>query len=359
MLLVCSMVSAYSYGQETGNITFPDSSGNGNKAASCGSGCCCGRNGQAPLGVMTDHIHEKGTWMLSYTYMDMHMQGNRIGSANASDNTIYQHYMMAPENMTMQMHMAMLMYGVTDGLTLMAMGGFAIYNMSMNMSMPGMVMTPGNMTMRSMSSGITDTRLYGLFNCSGKDDHRTILSLGVNMPTGPVTATGTTMFGADQRVSYDMQPGTGSYSLLPGITYVREQGLFSYGADAGADIKLDNNSLGYRFGNVYHASVWAGYRFLPFVSGSLRAEGVRADKLMGSDPVVSISAYENIDPTTDPKNYGGTTMSLYAGLNFHTMKPALAKFNLLVEYGVPVYQDLNGTQMSLKSNLLAGLQYSF
>ena len=356
MLLVCSMVCAYGYAQETA-VPAPD-----NKAEACTTGCCCDQSNQAPLGIMTDHIHKKGEWMLSYTYMDMMMQGNRTGTANADDNTVYKSYGMAPETMTMQMHMAMLMYGVTDRLTLMAMGGYSVYNMNMNMSnnmpyMPGMSM--GQMTMQSMSSGFTDTRVSALYNFSNKATQRIIGSLGINMPTGTIMATGTTMLGDNQRVPYDMQPGTGSFGIVPGITYVRTYTAFSFGADAGADVKLNKNSIGYKDGNVYHAGAWAGYKFLPFVTGSLRAEYVNTGKITGSDPQIAIPIFEANDPTANTANYGGQWVNVYAGLNFHINKPMWSKFSLLMEYGLPVYQNLNGVQSALHGTALAGLQYSF
>ena len=52
-------------------------------------------------------------------------------------------------------------------------------------------------------------------------------------------------------------------------------------------------------------------------------------------------------------------MNVYLGVNFYMMKPVLEHFRIMAEYGMPVYQNLNGTQMALKANLLAGLQYSF
>ncbi len=354
LLLLCGISFARSYGQ-TSNITAGDS------ANSCSGICGCAGDTQAPLGIMTDHIHSKGKWMVTYTYVNTMMNGNNIGTTKASDNTVYKNYMMAPETMTMQMHMVMAMYGVTDRLTLMAMGGFMLTDMSMNMSsmmhMPGMTM--GDMTMLSSSSGFSDTRLSALYNFSGSATRRIIGSLGIGLPTGTIKATGTTMLGDNQRLPYDMQTGTGSVSIAPGITYAFKYRKLYWGADAGADVKMNYNSLGYKFGNLYHASAWAGYSFLPFLSGTLRAEGVYTGKISGSDPASAIPVYETNDPTANTANYGGQVGNVYAGLNFYSMKRVLEHFRVMVEYGIPVYQNLNGTQMALKSNILAGLQYSF
>lgn len=363
MLLLCAanLLAIHGFSQDTNTSQINATDNN----KSCGDGiCCCAGNSQAPLGVMTDHIHNKGTWMLTYTYENTLLQGNNIGTAKASDNEVYKNYMMAPETMSMQMHMVMAMYGVTDKLTVMAMGGYMANNMSMNMSsagmtMPGMVMPLGSMSMQSTSSGITDTKVYGLYNFSNNTDQRIIGSLAISIPTGSNNATGTTMLGDNQRLAYDMQLGTGSYSIDPDITYARKYGLFYWGADAGADIKLNYNSLGYKDGNIYHATAWAGYRFLPFLSATFRAEDVHTNTISGYDPIINNPIYQENDPTTRTGNYGGECINTYVGLNFYLMKPVLDHFRIMAEYGVPVYQNLNGTQMALKSNLLAGLQYSF
>ena len=368
LLFICSMVATHGYAQQTGEEQGIKIDNTKNDE-SCTGYCGCAGNTQAPLGAMTDHIHQKGTWMLSYTFMSAMMSGNNIGADKVSDNTVYKNYMMAPETMTMQMHMLMAMYGVTDRLTVMAMGGYMVNNMKMNMDSKGgymfmngswMYMPAGtNMGMQTTSSGITDTKVSALYNFSGIDAQRIIGSIGISLPTGSIKETGTTILGDNQRLAYDMQTGTGSVSINPDITYARKYGQFYWGANAGADVKLNYNSVGYKDGNVYHVTAWAGYQFLPFVSATLRGEDVHADMISGADPVVANEIYQENDPTTKTSNYGGTWMNVYAGLNFYLMKPVLEHFRIMAEYGMPVYQNLNGTQMALKSNLLAGLQYSF
>ena len=40
-----------------------------------------GASSHAPVGVMGDHHHKVGEWMLSYRYMAMEMEGNLDGGA--------------------------------------------------------------------------------------------------------------------------------------------------------------------------------------------------------------------------------------------------------------------------------------
>ena len=133
MLLGCC-ISVHSYGQQAGTVaTLNDT------AASVPCNCNCSTS---PLGIMTGHVHGRGEWMLAYTYQDTRMQGNRSGTTKISDNDVYSRYTMAPEKMSMQMHMLMGMYSITDRLSLMATTGFTISNMSMNMAAMSMPISP-------------------------------------------------------------------------------------------------------------------------------------------------------------------------------------------------------------------------
>jgi hypothetical protein len=89
----------------------------------------------APIGIMGDHVHEKGEVMVSYRYMNMNMQGSRLSGEAISENTIVTTIpnrffgvpgqpptlRIVPTEMTMEMHMFGLMYAPSDGVTLMTM----------------------------------------------------------------------------------------------------------------------------------------------------------------------------------------------------------------------------------------------
>ena len=84
----------------------------------------------APIGVMGDHNHKAGEWMLSYRYGFMEMDGNRDGTDDLSSAEVLADFMVAPVDMTTQMHMFGLMYGVTDRLTVMSMGSYVRKSMN-------------------------------------------------------------------------------------------------------------------------------------------------------------------------------------------------------------------------------------
>lgn len=206
---------------------------------------CCRPDAFAPAGVMTDHVHDKGDFSIAYSYMDMAMQGNQIGTKAVSDATIFNTYMMVTNRMNMQMHMLMPMYGVTDRFTLMAMLSYNVNNMSMHMvpmqsmmNMPGMTMADyNNMPTTMKSSGLGDTKIYALYNVLPACNSRLVAGMGLSLPTGSINAKGATMQSTNDVLPYSMQLGTGTYNLLPSLVYVGQGIHLSWGAAFNANIK--------------------------------------------------------------------------------------------------------------------------
>ena len=89
----------------------------------------------APSGIMGDHLHAKGGLMVSFRYMNMAMDGNISGSESVSNETVYNSYMVAPQEMDMQMYMLGIMYAPSDKLTLMMMQNYVSKDMDLTARM--------------------------------------------------------------------------------------------------------------------------------------------------------------------------------------------------------------------------------
>ena len=104
---------------------------NGEGAAMVGNTAPVAADSHAPIGVMGDHMHDAGEWMVSYRYMNMEMEGNRNGTDRVSPEAIVSgsanpfappaNLRVVPTEMTMEMHMLGAMYAPSDDVTLMAM----------------------------------------------------------------------------------------------------------------------------------------------------------------------------------------------------------------------------------------------
>ena len=326
---------------------------------------CSPRPGyHAPMGVMIDHAHIKGAWMVSYRYMSMNMQGNLMGADRISDEKVYQSYLMAPDKMAMNMHMLMIMYGVSDRITVMGMVNYISKSMDMSMMMNGghsgsmnMNMSQTEMHDHLTTGGLGDIQLYGLYKLLDGDKHEILLNAGLNIPAGSISRKGNSLLGESHKYSYSMQTGTGTFSVLPGITYTGNGRSYFWGTQLSSDIKTGRNSSGYKWGNELGMTGWLARNWNDWLSSSIRISGRATGKIKGFDREIAI--FRTSDPDADVNNSGGQRINAYVGINFVIPSGILTGNRIGLEYGLPVYQNLNGIQMSSKGLINAGWQYAF
>jgi nitrous oxide reductase accessory protein NosL len=303
------------------------------------------------------HTHPAGMFMASYKYMHTDMSGLRDGTTSVPIGNVIPMmgtkygYMMAPTSMTMDMHMLMLMYGLTDRLTVMGMTNYQDNAMDMVMNM-GMGM--GNKREPTMrTSGMGDTELRGIY----KITDYLVGSLGVSIPTGNITEDFTTM-GMKFRAPYDMQLGSGTADLKPALTYsdLSSDAAWNWGGQAAYTNHLGRNNAGYSLGDSVKLTSWL-QRALGPASTWVRLAYSNTGRIVGRDkqiqrildPVMGAPS-----PDADPNNYGGTRLDGFVGVSF-----AKGPFSIGVEGGVPLYQNLNGLQLETDWFLTAGLQVMF
>lgn len=327
--------------------------------------CDCTTKDLSPSDVMFGHEHGKGKWKISYRYMSMMMEGKLKGSNTVDDNFVFNNYIMSPQRMQMDMHMLMGMYGFTNKFSVMVMMNYASIKMDMlglagtTMQMDGrtMVMTANSTNMSSKSSGLGDTKLYGVYALINHTIHHFFLSAGISIPTGSIMMKGSAndIMYANVRYPYMMQLGSGSVDFMPAVTYLLKKNKTSASVEIGSVVRPFNNSLNYHLGNEYKCTIWLAHKWFPWVSSSLRVEANSVESITGKDE----SLYETIEPSAFNNNYGGRNLNGFVGINFYVNKSFLKNNKFSVEYGLPVYQNVNGVQLDEKSAVYAGWLISF
>ena len=329
--------------------------------ASCDLSCHCIRN-VTPAGVMISHVHPKNEWMVSYRYMQMGMGTPIQGSTSISELDVYNAYLAYSPSMLMDMHMVMGMVGLSDKFTIMGMLHY-IQN-----SMPMEMFTDKNDThshshgdlhssMVMQSSGIGDTKLHALYGIIKTNTTQLVLSVGTSLPTGSLQQKGLSddMFYAGSRLPYMMQLGSGTWDALPGITFVTQKSKWAFSGQIQGIVRFNKNKIGYRFGNETSATTWLGYNWWKGFGSSVRLEGTWAGKIEGLDN--TIYAYNEIAANTN--NYGGTRLQGLVGLSYQFEEGFVTDHRLAVEYGLPIYQQLNGIQNKSNQTWMASWSYSF
>lgn len=324
----------------------------------------------APIGVMADHFHKKGEWMMSYRFMSMPMEGNLLGSNNISPDeivtTIPNRFFgnpgqpptlrIVPNKMTMDMHMLGLMYAPTDRITLMGMINYLSNDMDHTTYQGGMGTTVlGEFTTKT--SGLGDSSLSALVSLHDAESAKIHAIVGVSIPTGDIEKRDDILTPMNMRptvrVPYPMQLGSGSWDPIVGASYSGFGHRFGWGGQWTSKFRISDNDEDYQLGDEHRLTGWLSYSFVDSVSASFRLAYLDRGDISGMDPSIMGPVQ-----TADPSRQGGTRLDAGVGLNI-AGQGGLYGWRVALEYMLPVEQDLNGPQLETDSLLTLGIQKSW
>ena len=303
----------------------------------------------APSGIMGDHLHPKGGFMVSLRYMYMNMNGNLQNNKSISDEVIFKDYMIAPQKMNMQMYMLGLMYAPSDKITLMVMQNFIKKNMDMKaMMMMNEMMVYNDFSTKS--DGLGDLHVSALIGLMSNNKNSIHINTGLSIPIGSIENTDNTPMMQNAKLPYAMQLGSGTFDFLLGATYKGMSENWSWGIQPLSIIRTGDNSEKYRLGNQFEINSWMAYNINNNISSSIRLSGQTVGKIKGEDPQLN----PMMAPTANKNNYGGETVNSAVGLNF-----LVPNINLLfgVEVEAPLYQNYNGIFMDEKWGVNSTIKY--
>ena len=317
----------------------------------------------APIGVMRDHTHSQGKWMLSYRFMHMSMNGHQDNTTSLSSSEVYQrqspsgeHYTSAADEMTMDMHMLGIMYAPTDKLTLMGMINYVEKNMKIVTSPHANSMGHGHMANHHgnhghSSSGLGNVTLSALYNILNTPQQKIHLNLGLTLPTAEVEEKMNDTF-----LPYGMQLGTGVFGLNLGATYTAKYDHFSWGAQAMKSLALeDENDAGFRYGDTFQFTTWIAAPVTRSLSLSARLNYRYQGDISGHYN----GPHNHNAPQHFQQNYGGHVLEIGLGANYVFQNEALRGHRVAIEILTPLIQDANGTGMDQDFSLIAGWQMAF
>ncbi|MCC7260045.1 MAG: hypothetical protein IT567_03340 [Alphaproteobacteria bacterium] len=307
----------------------------------------------APAGIMGDHVHPKGKWMLSYHHGRTARSGFKDGDGNVSDASVLTAYGEAATKMDMDMHMLEGMAGLTDRLTLMVMAEYMEMGMT-HRSLHGM----GHLHTMT-HSGWGDTKVTGVYQLAHKMEgsrmHVLNLNAGASLPTASTDEAFFNHHGERMHAPYNMQFGSGTVDPIIGLTYTGSQGDWGWGAQTLNTLRVGTNDEGYRQGNKYDANLWVSRRLSEMASVSLRLEGNHWGNVHGEDPQIPLGGIAG----SDPDGTGGDRIRAHAGFTLAAGEGALKGQSLGVEAGLPLYERFDGPQLSEDYSLTAKWKISF
>ncbi|QDV26385.1 transporter [Aureliella helgolandensis] len=313
----------------------------------------------APASLMGDHVHKPGEWMVEYKYMNMYMNGNRVGDQRLSDQDAIlwgatsdpvTNRGASPTEMTHEMHMLHLMRGYTENVTLYAMIMMPSITMDhirgpMNPAGAGTFFTTHN-------SGFGDTSFGALVRLYYDDDDDVILNLGGSAPTGRIFRISSlpTDGAMEQPLPYPMRLGSGTFNAKPGITWKRYFDFGSFGTQFQTDLPIGHNYRGYSVSDEFRLNNWYSHLLTENLSTSIRVENLWRTNYGGADPM----APDGLISTNVESFRGGYSLNLGLGC------AALLNAHLLnVEFVPTLYQNLNGIQLETDWTMAASWSKSF
>ena len=297
-----------------------------------------------PAGVMGDHTHHKGTFMVSYEYMNMISEGLQSGTSGLSNAEFFANtsYTTAPQRMDMEMHMLGFMKAPSETLTLMLMLPYKQNRMRSVMA------NDSEMNMRT--EGLGDVQLTALLSLGSKqkEDHTDYshVNLGLSIPTGEIDEESNNM-----TAGYAMQLGSGTYDLIGEYVRKYDYDMASIGFQSSGTLRLGKNSEDYKLGHKYHITTWASTSWSRRLSSSIRLQYKYEGQVDGSHADITMMT----NPTLDPANTGGQSITLGLGSNYLLGK-SKDSARLSIEYIYPLRQHFNGIQTQQTGTWLATIQ---
>lgn len=290
-------------------------------------------DGVAPAGIVGDRLVEAGALEFHYRFQTMGFEGIQLSTVPLFIDEVLDFYATTPFERSDRTYGVQLTYGLSDRLSLL--GTIAWLDKSRSL-------VNEEFFIETESSGVSDVAVEALFGVWDRNAVKVHLHGGVEIPVGAIDQRDDLLDANDQVLPYEMQLGTGSISIVPGITAQIQNGAGTVGAQVKGRIRVNDNDRDYRLGDEVEGGVWLDYRINRFFSINSGARFRSWGTIQGLDA--------EQDPTRDPGEdgvfSGGERVDMPLGLSIWMPEGTLAGHRLQVEYVFPVHQDYDAFRLT-------------
>lgn len=294
------------------------------------------------------HWHWEGDWMVGLSQMHLEQDGNLVGTTSVSNAQVLGQFPTIHTSMQMDMTMLMVMYGVTDDVTLNLMIPYT------SMSMPHL--NRAGQTFTTYSDGLGDISLTAITPLFDDYPHRIQVEGGLSFPTGQIDVRWPTPTNPNQLLEYPMQLGSGTVDLIGAMTYLGNTDSMNWGCQVRGLVHPYRNSRGWSPPDNLTVTGWVSPRVSDSFSPSVRLRGSTWGNVRGQDTELNPAANPNSDPTLQ----AGTRLDALLGVNFALgVNDEGHGHRFSVEGGVPIYQNLSGPQLRTRWMLSGAWNWTF
>ena len=330
-----------------------------------------------PIGVIGDHFHKKGEWMVSLRLANMEMKKNILnGNSISAENILKQpnpfskmpmmmkdsasmkmptSLSVIPKKMTMRMIMLGAMYAPSDKITLMGMVMFNDKEMTLD-THQGMMARNYLGSFETSSSDLSKISLSLLFNLHKGDSSKWHSIFGLEKSVGDNSEKGLVLNPMNMKATitlpYGMQSGDKALRLITGLNNVRSIGNFILGNQLLVKKVIDEKDWNY--GDEFEYNLWFQGSFNEKASYSFRLNYKDQDSIDGSDMAIMAPVQ-----TANPLNYGGEVINFGIGINaIFDLFGGRHNDRFAFEIIKPIDQNKNGLQMKDDITIYIGFQKS-
>lgn len=304
----------------------------------------------APIGVFGSRTLGMGEIEVSYRYYQSNWRGVYFRTDSLSLTDVANLYDDVPLSRRDIRHHARVAYGVTDDLTLIARGEFAVLERET---------FSNGAPIRIGTEDLGDVEVGALYRVYAQGPYRLHFQAGAVIPTGSsVTYADTTraQTGTSVTLPYDMRPGGGTFGAIIGATGGVQNEFGSLGGQFRMRTNFGKNDAGFKLGDSYEANLWAAYRLNTIISLSagMRWEAFRP--LEGRDS----SLYRFGDPENAAAMLSGQRAHLPIGINI--MMPdssPLAGHRIAIESVYTLHHDYDAPQIGMNWGFNIGYSVTF
>lgn len=289
-------------------------------------------DGIAPPGIIGDHTLKAGHALFSYRYGVVGYQGSYTGTHLATAGQVSQQFNNVPTTMYRQQHTLLLEYAPTDDLTALLVLPIQVNSIN--------YLTDKGSTIHDAYTQLGDISLWALYTLKRWKHQQIHANLGMSIPTNLLQTLNEFSTPGSVHLSYPMRVGSGSYELLPGVTYRGQTEKWTWGFQSIVTIPLGYNRYSYELGNQIDLNAWAWRRLSERFAASGRLHGSGWGNIRGQDRNLTPSLVE----TNAPNLQGGTRLDLLFGGQYYWPWLRVPGNWFSIEAGFPIYQNLHGPQ---------------
>jgi len=303
-------------------------------------------DGFGPPGVTGHFTLDAGEILWSFTYSRDDMFGNRNGTNPLSQQDVLDDFTVAPISLLTQTLNLELRVGITNRFTL-AVSAPYIFRHDLNETETAFF--------SSFPEDVGDLKINTLWDLLDPGAHILTLGMGVSIPTGEIDERGRTATSSRAQLPFNMQTGSGSWDVLPSLTFMTQNEAGTFGAQLGATFHVNDNDRDYKLGDRFDMTTWVSYNMNEWIAFSARVVYEEWGSVTNVDP--ETDGLE--DPRANPFATGGVRTQLPIGFTLHIREGILKGHRFSVEYMTPIHEDLNGPQLQVDNTVLVGWQVAF